>query len=156
MKKDPKRMVKVNIKFPKPGKKKKGVKATSLLQKKKDNSNSLYWKKKAMAKWGEVVHHLYRVCAVDNGHCKGRLEAHHLLSRSRVLTRNDPDNAIVLCSYHHKFSTKLSPHGAPIQFTQFLQKNYPHMIDYVNQHKNDMGAHDYKRDYEELCGGTLE
>jgi len=134
-----------------PKTKKKGLKKDrSKLQVRKDRVNSNYWKKKAMKKWGEVMHHFKRVCLVNDG-CSGNLEAHHLLSRAKVMTRNDIDNGVILCSLHHKWSTDCSPHSAPVQFTEFLRKNYPDKIDYVMEHRNDTGTPNYKNDYENLC-----
>ena len=135
--------------YPKPSKrvKKKGVKSN--LQKKKDNPNSSYWKKKAMAAWGILMHAKYDTCLVGRD-CKGNLEAHHLISRSKVLTRNDINNGVLLCSLHHKFSNELSPHTAPVQFTEFLRENYPEKIEYVRENTHRTGKPNYQADCEHL------
>ncbi len=132
--------------FPKPGKKKK--KKKSELQKKKDNPNSKYWKTKADGAWGKLMHQMYNRCYVDNGECSGPLEAHHLITRSNTVTRHNPANGLVGCSWHHKFSPTLSPHKGPIGFAKFLEKNHPGKYEFViaNQFKpgkpNYMAAHE--------------
>ena len=131
----------------KPKKRKKGEK--SGLQKRKDNVNSLYWKRKAMAVWSAIMHTKFDTCLVGVG-CQGRLEAHHLLSRAKVMTRNDINNGVLLCSLHHKFSTEISPHTAPIQFTEFLRENYPDKIEYVMENMHKTGKPNYLADYEKL------
>jgi len=144
-------MTSMKLAFPKQPKRKKGQKAKSALQKKKDNSGSKYWKNKAMKQWGAVMHHRFRYCLVNNEDCSGNLEAHHLISRAKVMTRNNIDNGVMLCSNHHKWSPLLSPHMAPVQFTEFLRENYPHKIEWVMKHRNDTGKPNYETDYEYLC-----
>lgn len=129
----------------KPGKRKK----KSKLQKKRDNPKSTLWKNKSMALWGRVMHQTYKTCLINNG-CKGNLEAHHLITRSRVLTRNDINNGVMLCSLHHKFSTELSAHMAPIQFAEYLRENHPDKIEYVMNNRYKTGKPDYKHDFDTL------
>ena len=130
--------------LPKPGKKKK----KSALQKKKDNPNSKYWKTKADKEWGRIIH-LEESCLVG-GNCAGPLQAHHLISRGKVLTRHEVENGVLLCAFHHTFSTECSPHAAPIQFTEFLRLYYPEKIEYVMKNRWRQGKPNYKERYEEL------
>ena len=105
-------------------------KVKSALQKRKDNDNSKYWKKKADDCWRDYIHKA-GICAVNNEDCSDKLEAHHLISRSQVLARHKPINGILLCSEHHKFSTKLSPHKGPVGFTIWLENNRPEQFEFV-------------------------
>jgi hypothetical protein len=124
-------------------------------QKSIDNPTSNYWKHKADAAWGAYMHRRYNRCAV-NQDCAGRLESHHLLSRAVRATRHDPANGIMLCSLHHKYSPHCSPHGAPLQFAQWLQTNLPDKWDWVQRHKNDWRTQkaNYKEAYERLINET--
>ena len=119
------------------------------LQKKKDNPRSKYWENKADEAWGELVHTVYTRCLV-NTDCAGHLEAHHLISRANKMTRHKLENAALLCSKHHKFCNKLSAHGAPLAFSEFLQENYPHIWEWCSEHKYETGKADYREAYEEL------
>jgi len=132
--------------IPKPGKRKK----KSKLQKKRDNHGSLLWKRKADKEWGRVIHLLNDKCLVDNEHCGGPLEAHHLISRGKVMTRHAVQNGVILCSNHHKWSNECSPHMAPIQFTEFLRVHYPEKIDFVMENRWNLGKPDYKEKFEIL------
>lgn len=109
----------------------------SKLQKKKDDPLSGFWKRRADAAWGAWVHANYRTCAVNNGHCAGHLEAHHLISRAVRATRHCKGNGILLCSFHHKYSPHCSPHGAPLQFAEWLQINKPEKWEWAMTHRND-------------------
>jgi hypothetical protein len=131
-------------------KKAKKKKGKTVLQKKKDNSNSLYWRNKADKEWGKLIHLLYYGCAVDNGECKGKLEAHHLISRSRIITRHDPNNGILLCSHHHRFSKFISPHGAPMAFSEWLMASDPDRWAWLSANKYATGKYNHKESYERL------
>ena len=65
-------------------------------------------------------------------------DCHHLITRSRLATRFEPNNLILLCPKHHKFDSKLSAHGAPLAFADWLEKEKPHLYDWVRLHNNDM------------------
>ena len=127
--------------------KKKGLKK-SKLQKKKDNTRGLYWKKKAMAMWGKFQHHINRSCIVCG--TTENLNAHHLISRSNVMLRNHPENCAMLCVNHHLYDNKISAHQAPLGFIRFLEKEHPEMIEFMEENQNVTGVPDYKADYEIL------
>lgn len=120
-------------------------------QKSKENPLSGLWKRKADAAWGACIHARHTRCAVNLG-CSGHLEAHHLISRSVRATRHDPENGILLCALHHKWSPHLSPHGAPLQFAAWLQEHQPETWAWVQAHKGDWKTRkaDYKAAYERL------
>ena len=61
-------------------------------------------------------------CAVC-GH--GTCEAHHLIPRQHPVTRHDLRNGIALCSSHHQFCPKISPHQNAAGWMQWLQSEYP-------------------------------
>ena len=129
---------------------KKLKKKKSNLQKRKDNSGSKLWKNKADKAWGLCIHTVYSGCAVGIG-CAGNLEAHHLISRSHVLTRHMRINGILLCTKHHKYDIKLSPHGGPVGFVAWLQYNRPEQFAWVRDNKYLTGQKpDYEARYNEL------
>jgi hypothetical protein len=127
----------------------------SKLQKKKDNPLSGLWKHKADAAWGAYVHARYNRCAI-NRCCSGRLEAHHLISRAVRATRHHPENSLLLCVWHHKYSPHLSPHGAPLQFAEWLRVNLPEKYEWAQAHRDDWKTikADYKQAYERLIHET--
>ena len=57
-----------------------------------------------------------QVCGKTEG-----LNAHHIFSRSRMNTRWDLENGILLCVGHHTFSNLMSAHLAPRAFFQWLE-----------------------------------
>ncbi len=122
------------------------MKKKSKLQKSKDNSKSKYWKNKSDALWGLVIHEIYQVCAV-NDNCAGRVEAHHLISRSNTATRHSVDNGIGLCSKHHKFDPHLSAHKAPMAFSEWLAENDPDKFNWCSRNKYKIAKPDYQAAY---------
>jgi len=112
-----------------------------------NNPNSPYWKKKASLKWGEHLHYFKRKCLVDDFDCMGNLEGHHLITKANVLTRNDPDNGVMLCTNHHRGSTSCSPHAGPEGFNKFLEDNYPDKAAYILKNKFKTGKPNFKEDY---------
>jgi hypothetical protein len=68
--------------------------------------------------WGQAIHARGNKCELCGR--EGRLEAHHIFTRSRLTTRWDLDNGILLCSYCHKFSPVCSAHKAPYEFIKWL------------------------------------
>ena len=120
----------------------------TLAQKKKD-PRSKYWKTKADALWGAVIHEIYDRCPV-NKDCAGRLEAHHLISRANTATRHSIENGIGLCSKHHKFCNKLSAHGAPLAFAEWLQSELPETWEWCAENKHKISKPDYMAAYDEL------
>ena len=119
----------------------------SALQKKKDNPGSKYWKTKADKLWGEVIHKIYTECAICE---KQPVEAHHLISRANTATRHSIENGIGLCSKHHKWCNKLSAHGAPLAFSEWLQENMPETWEWCSINKNLVQKPDYEAAYNRL------
>ena len=142
----------------KPGKKKKGEKSD--LQKKKDRPNSKYWKTKALTMWGKYQHHTKRACIIC-GRTTGKLEAHHLIGKAKVLFRNHPDNCAMLCTDHHLRNTVISAHMGQLGFVKHLEEHYPHMIRFIEENQYKIGKPNYREDYELLkelltsAGGTV-
>jgi hypothetical protein len=127
----------------------------SKLQKNKENPRSKYWKTKADGLWGAVIHEIYQYCPVDD-ECSGHIEAHHLISRANTATRHSIENGIGLCSLHHKFSNKLSAHGAPLAFAEWIQKKYPEKWDWCSENKHKIQKPDYKEAYDDLVAWCIE
>lgn len=123
----------------------------SKLQTRRDNPRSTYWKRKADALWGKVIHAIYQGCAVNDADCSGKPEAHHLISRSVGSTRHDLRNGIVLCTLHHKYSKSCSPHMGPVGFCAWLQFNENAKWRFVMAHRWSTEKPNYKEAYEYLC-----
>jgi len=121
----------------------------SKLQKKKDNPRSGYWKNKADKAWVEWMHRTYDCCAVC-GRTDGKLDAHHLISRSNVSTRHSKMNGIMLCANHHRLSAECSPHKGPVGFVNWLMKHKPDVYRWVTENKWNVAKADYRAAYEEL------
>ena len=119
----------------------------SNLQKRKDNPSSKYWKSKADKLWGEVIHKIYTECAVCG---KQPVEAHHLISRANTATRHAIENGIGLCALHHKWCNKLSAHGAPLAFSEWIQENKPETWEWCSRNKNLVQKPDYESAYNRL------
>lgn len=68
-----------------------------------------------------LMHGLYDIKYM----CNGGLEADHLISRGNKKYRNDPDNGILLCSWHHRLSPELSHHGNKRAFKRFIESYLP-------------------------------
>ena len=143
-------MTSMKLAFPKQPKRKKGQKAKSALQKKKDNPNSSYWKKKADKAWGAYHHHFHRYCIVNNESCAGPINQHHLITRGNVVLRHHIDNGVALCVYHHLYSPTCSAHMGPIGFSAFLQEQYPEKYEWVLKNQHKTGKPNYKESYEIL------
>lgn len=68
--------------------------------------------------WAEAIHR--------RGKCEycgsvGRLNAHHIHTRSNKSTRWDIENGILLCVHHHVWGN-FSAHKTPLDFHKWLQK----------------------------------
>lgn len=100
------------------------------LQKRKDNVNSGYWKKKCDATWAEIIK------TIDGHKCvmcgdPVRLNAHHLIDRSQLITRYELLNGISLCPLHHQFCRDISAHKSPVRFSYWLFNEYPRRARFV-------------------------
>ena len=116
-----------------------------------DDPNSPYWKREAMAKWGEYIHKKYETCIVENINCFGCLQAHHLIGRKDTVLRNHPENGVLLCDHHHNQSTVLSAHKGPKGFTSFLAHYYPEIANFIIENQHMTGKPNFRADYERLC-----
>ena len=125
-------------------------KKKSTLAKSKGRPSSTYWRRRADALWGAIVHHLYPCCAVNDSECRGTVEAHHIISRSHCATRHEIDVGVGLCTLHHKYSKKLSPHQGPVGFAAWLQVNEPEKWEFVMAHRWKIEKPDYKSAYARL------
>lgn len=127
----------------------------SKLQKNKDNPRSKYWKTKADDLWGAVIHDIYKTCIIGED-CTGRVEAHHLISRANTATRHSIENGVGLCSLHHVFSNRLSAHGAPLAFSEWLQEEHPDKWEWCSENKFKVAKPDYEAAYGLLLEYCIE
>jgi len=65
-------------------------------------------------------------CAIC-GKSEGKLDCHHLVSRSVGVLRHDPRNGILLCPLHHVYDSTLSAHKGTLLF--FLRLQEHEMVD---------------------------
>ena len=108
------------------------------LQQNKDNPYSRYWRDKCEPIWRAIV--LYRAGNKSKiSACTHNLQVHHLIHRSRSMTRWDLNNGFVLTAYEHKFMVG-GPHGPDAwMFAELLAKRYPEKLKWMKQHANDSG-----------------
>lgn len=124
--------------------------AKQTLKQKKANPRSKYWQTKADDLWGAVIHEIYQRCAVESPDCKSDVQAHHLIGRANKATRHSIENGIGLCSKHHIFDNKLSAHGAPLAFAEWLQTAYPDKWEWASRNKFSLAKADYQQAYSGL------
>ena len=93
----------------------------SKLQKKKDDPGSLYWRNKCDTLWSILIRKggTCEKCGIE-----GRMEAHHLLTRSRKHLRHKIENGICLCCRCHKFGAGSFPEVA-VAATPWLATAFP-------------------------------
>lgn len=133
----------------KTARKKKVTKSKLALSKERHNSD--YWKNAAHRLWGQYAHITKKVCAVCGKHENaGKLDAHHLIGKRNGITRNDPENCLMLCVNHHKLDVKLSAHEGQLGFIEWLKENMPDKVEYIRENRYKTGKYSYKEDYEHL------
>jgi len=125
------------------------------LAQKKKKPNSRYWKGKADDEWSKQIRAV-GCCEICGK--KGRLNAHHLINRTRLRYRHDLSNGVCLCVRCHCFDSDISPHADSYsneRFMVWLRKERPGQFDWYEAHKHDKRKPDktYKQSYEELKGG---
>jgi hypothetical protein len=126
-------------------------KPMSRLARKRRDQFGMLWRRKADALWGQLIHLLGKeTCLIGGGHCSGPVQAHHLISRARLATRHDPENGVLLCSFHHEYSTQCSPHGGPAGFFAWLEKYRPDLWAYCKRHRWADGS-SLKINYAAIC-----
>ena len=101
-------------------------------QKQRDNPLSGYWMRQADKEFGRIFHSRQWSCLICG---KGTVQMAHLIPRENYLYRWDMENVIPLCGCHHRLSTKISYHNAPLAFMAWMRKNYPERLDWVEEHK---------------------
>ena len=76
----------------------------------------------------------------DNACCmcgaKGKVDCHHIVSRTIARLSFEPLNCVLLCSSCHKFS-RHSAHKNPVNFILWLIKNEKERFDYIVAHMNE-------------------
>lgn len=109
----------------------------SKLQKRKDNSSSLYWRKRADAAWSKAVrqrdNHQCCIC-----HKTEYVQAHHLIPRAAMFYRHNIENGITLCPQHHEYSIELSAHGAPWAFEEWMKANMTERYEWFVKNRHEL------------------
>ncbi len=126
----------------------------SKLAKKKANSNSKYWKDKA-----DDIRSI-EIRAVGSCEYCGRvglLNAHHIISRTRLRFRFDLSNGIALCSRCHLFDSDISPHADSFggeRFLEWLKTERPGQYQWFQENKHDKRQPEktYQESFYELKG----
>ena len=114
---------------------------------------SEYWETAARSVWAEYVFRRWGgKCAVSG--LPGNLERHHLISRRRKWLRWDHRNGMLLSAEHHH-GTRLSPHGNPDAFAQWLSEHHPDILRWINANKRHIERPNYKRSYYETLDALV-
>ncbi len=122
------------------------------LAQKKAKPNSKYWKGKADEEWSKQIRAVGK-CEHCNG--LGKMDAHHIISRTRLRHRHDLSNGVCLCVRCHRFDATISPHadsyGAE-NFLAWLKTERPGQFQWYEEHKHDKRQPDktHKQCYLEL------
>ena len=125
------------------------------LAKRKANPNSKYWKDKADEAWAKQIRSV-GACEVNPSH-NGALNAHHIISRTRLRYRHDLSNGVCLCVRCHSFDATVSPHqdsyGAE-NFLAWLKAERPGQFQWYEENKHDKRQPErtYRECYETLTG----
>lgn len=86
--------------------------------------------KKLLKRWRELVlerdGHICQVCGLE---CI--TQCHHFFGRRSRPNRWNPDNGIMLCSGHHKMSSKFSAHETPSLFVEWFKEKYPERFERI-------------------------
>ena len=111
--------------------------------------NSKYWRDRADLLWRTLILKLEPRCAVtahggSDEPCSGHLNAHHLVSRAIPCLRHERENGITLCVWHHTYSSRLSPHAAPLHFSDWMEARMPARRQWERAHRWDHGKADYR------------
>ena len=115
------------------------------------HKNSKYWLNKNDELWRNIIYVLFPGCAALHipytDPCRGRVEAHHIISRSVRSLRHQTENGLGRCHWHHIRSTECSPHAGPIGYVYLLQNEYPDQYEWWRKHRCHVGD----RNYRETC-----
>lgn len=122
------------------------MKKKSNLQKRKDDGNSIYWRKKADAIWASYVKEIYGNKCFICGEPE-LLNAHHAFPREIKAYRWNVENSVALCPYHHKYSLELSAHRNPISFFTHMAINAKEIM---NTYMKIDAVLNSEQDYERL------
>lgn len=117
----------------------------SKLQKRKNNPNSAYWNKKALAEWARIIRYPGQ-CAKCSS--VAYLQAHHLHGKGCRGTRFQLANGICLCPSCHKFGSD-SAHTS-LLFYEWLRTERPKQYQWVLSNYNREEHRTYKEIYKEL------
>lgn len=127
------------------------MKAT--LAQRKANPNSRYWKEKADELWAKKVRS-YGHC-MHCGSTDKQLNAHHVLSRTRLRFRHNLFNGVCLCTTCHAFDATFSPHVDSFSGQGFIEwLKTTEKWAWYEANKHDMRPMDdsYRDRYEALNG----
>jgi len=120
----------------------------SNLQKAKDRPGSKYWRAKADVLWGQLIRKKNGGCCIYCG--EPATDSHHLIGRDVGHLRHDLNNGIPLCRHHHRLNSRVSAHGSPTAFNQWLLEQHPELWRWVQEHKHELGKPDYRAAHDAL------
>ena len=116
------------------------------------NVQSGYWEKKAKGVWRPAVVIICEGRCAVCGKTEG-LEAHHMISVARCLTRWNPMNGLLLCSQHHRLSTTMSGHRGQALLYSDMCLTLPERVKWLQilkpqlYNSDKLKSWDYKADY---------
>jgi len=111
------------------------------------------YKKEADLLWAEEIKKVGRCEMTGDSNCQ--LNAHHIISRTRLKFRYDLSNGVCLSAYSHSFDPVCCPHGgldAVKRFEGWLKESRPGQYQWFMENKDDMGmsGKSYEQCYWEL------
>lgn len=123
----------------------------SPLRKKPKAKSSAWFKRKVVEAF--MAQFRGKPCAVCG--TTDRTCGHHILAKgshpSHIVS---PENIVVLCQLHHRWSNDMSPHStnqlAVERFCQWLKEHFTWQYDWCKTHEWDKIEHDWKELYETL------
>lgn len=91
-----------------------------------------YWAKRADRLWGELIHLRDRYCQFC-GKVDGKLDAHHIVIRTKHSTRWSPANGILLCFRCHQDIAHGDPWVAKEHYERLRGSAYQQLRDLGNK-----------------------
>jgi hypothetical protein len=88
------------------------------------------------------------ICGRTDGTC-----GHHVISKQRCRAHIvTPENIVVLCQLHHRFSNDIAPHSfnslAVGRFLEWLRTEKPWQYEWVKMHEHDSAKINWRELYE--------
>lgn len=113
-------------------------------------------KKIRLGKWDKIWSAITRKAYPFCEYCRVNgiftpLNAHHFKGRSCKATRFMLENAVILCTKHHVFSSEFSAHKTPEKFERWFKKEFPERYKAIRKKAQTMmSEREAIKEFEEL------